>query len=171
MEDLKSIMNWISKEPCFDTSRLGLFGRSFGGVIALLCAAENPKTISAIVVQSPPFAFDLYSSGTPSHIKIEKGAFFFQKEKMSQAFVDQVKGLEMRAVMKRLHNIPLLHIGGGKDEVVPSEHAKKYESARKGSKAPTLFKTFPNADHILSDIADRQTALKESSKWFITHLV
>jgi alpha-beta hydrolase superfamily lysophospholipase len=171
VEDLKSMMKWASEEALFDTSRLGLFGRSFGGIISLLCAAENPKAVSALAVQSPPFAFDLYCKRGPSHIKIEKGDFFFQQEKMSQPFVDQVNRLEMASIMEQLHNIPFLHIGAGRDDVVPTEHAKKYERVRKETEAPTRFTILPDADHILSNISDRQTALKESSNWFIRHLV
>jgi len=170
VEDLKSIIKWVSEEALFDTSRLGLFGRSFGGVVSLLCAAENPKAISALAVQSPPFAFELYCINQPSHIKIEEGAFFFEQEKMSQAFVDQISRLKMTSIMEGLHSIPFLHIGAGKDNVVHPDHAKEYEGVRKETKAPTQFTLLPEADHNLSNISDRQTALKESSNWFITHL-
>jgi len=171
VEDLRSIFAWVSKEPVFDTSCLGLFGRSFGGVVSLLYAARNPKIVSALCVQSPPFAIDLYSDKSPPHVKLEKRDFFFDQEKMCQAFVDQLSKMEMAEVMKSLHEVPFLHIGGGNDDVVPSEHTKLYEKARKGAQAPTQFKMLPAADHILSNISDRRTVLKESTHWFIRHLV
>jgi len=170
-EDLEAVINWAGEQSAFDTSRIGLFGRSFGGVIALLYAAKNGRTVSAVGVQSPPFSFDLYSDKLPSHMWFERETLFFHGEPLSQAFIDQMDSLNMSEVMKRLHQTPLLHIGGGKDAVVPAEHTKAYENARAGAQAPTQFVTLPNADHALSNISDRQTALKETCDLFISRLL
>jgi fermentation-respiration switch protein FrsA (DUF1100 family) len=46
------VLDWIAREPALAGSRVGLFGESLGGSVALALAAERPA-IAAVVADSP----------------------------------------------------------------------------------------------------------------------
>jgi dipeptidyl aminopeptidase/acylaminoacyl peptidase len=52
-EDLFNVIHWLQAEPQSDTTRLGLWGSSFGGGIAAYVAGQDPR-VRAIHVQMAP---------------------------------------------------------------------------------------------------------------------
>ena len=68
MEDLFNVMHWVQAEPQSDTSRIGLWGTSFGGGIAAYVAGYDHR-VKALHAQAAPLelrALDPlgYSDGT-----------------------------------------------------------------------------------------------------------
>ena len=50
--DLRAALDWLAKRPDVDPRRLGLAGKSMGGVAAILAAADDPR-VRALVLDSP----------------------------------------------------------------------------------------------------------------------
>lgn len=46
VNDGQACFDWVCQQPCFDSCRVGLFGRSFGGGIAMLLAPVNAPVVS-----------------------------------------------------------------------------------------------------------------------------
>ena len=63
--------------------------------------------------------------------------------------------------------MPLLHIHGGKDEVVSAEHhIEIYKESREKETAKSTFIFLPEGDHWFTQAGDRKILLQETSKWF-----
>ena len=52
MQDIMAGITYLRRRPDTDTSRMGILGHSFGGSLALLVAAHEPR-VKAVVVFSP----------------------------------------------------------------------------------------------------------------------
>ena len=52
LQDARATLDWLRSRPGFRTCRLGLFGESLGGSVALALAAER-RDVSAVAVDSP----------------------------------------------------------------------------------------------------------------------
>src|SRR4029077_13928778 len=52
IEDADSALAWTARAPMFSGARVGLFGESLGGSVALTLAARHPE-VSAVVVDCP----------------------------------------------------------------------------------------------------------------------
>lgn len=61
--DTKSIYAYISKLPYVDVSRLGVYGHSMGGKLAVLFCSDKPN-IKAVCIFSAPVTFFATSYGT-----------------------------------------------------------------------------------------------------------
>jgi len=174
--DLQAVITWVDEQKEFDHARCGLFGRSFGGLIATLGAAQW-KCCKAIAVQSPPFNADSFSAGISKglmpHLKLseEKKTLFFEGEPLTPEFVEQLQAIDMGSILQSINHLPFLHISSGKDAIVDASHSALYQACRKKAQAPSRFVVLENADHGCSSYSDRQTALKEASDWFFNHLV
>jgi fermentation-respiration switch protein FrsA (DUF1100 family) len=48
LADASAALDWVRSEPALEGCRIGLFGESLGGAVALLLAAENPE-VTAVV--------------------------------------------------------------------------------------------------------------------------
>ncbi|AZF15606.1 MULTISPECIES: alpha/beta hydrolase [Pseudomonas] len=51
IEDIHAVVNWVSQQPSFDTSRIGLWGTSLGGCHVITVGAQNPL-VKCIISQT-----------------------------------------------------------------------------------------------------------------------
>ena len=176
LTDLQSVIKWVDEQREFDHSRCGLFGRSFGGLIAILGAVQW-KSCRTIAVQSPPFNADSFSAGISKgqmpHLKLneEKGILFFEGQPLTPEFVEQLQAIDMGSILQTINHLPFLHIASGKDTIVDASHADLYQAYREKAQAFSRFVILEDADHGCSNYSDRQTALKETTDWFVNHLL
>lgn len=170
ISDIQTCLEYLQKDSQIDSQRIGLFGRSLGGAIAIAAARKN-TFVKSLVLWAP-----VYNS-----VPWQKLWDSFQTQRLDEkqkhqiqnlpggipnlTFLKQFFQLSLENELKFLKEIPLLHIEGDQDTIVQSEHGQAYRLARKGLDN-TKFLTLPNSDHDFSDGADQEVAIKETSLWF-----
>ncbi len=120
--DLAAAIKYLHTRDDIEQDKIGLFGFSMGGAVALMVAAEFPE-IKAIVVESPYASLD----GIIKHIFSRQAAWNRFMVNLTiligRAFkVDLRKVSPLEAVKE--FKIPLLIIHSRQDEQIPFEHSK-----------------------------------------------
>lgn len=171
LSDALKALNYLQNDPSIDHDKIAIFGRSFGGVIAVL-AAHHHKQIKSMALWAPVFSGDQWKEQWEM-LKTAKLSDERKEEMMSIEgmkpgikFFQQLLALDLSAEMHALNGLPLLHIHGQKDTLVTTRHAEKYVDARQEAKAKSKFLLLSNTDHDFSHAAERASALEESVKWF-----
>jgi uncharacterized protein len=168
-------LDFLQNDPQIDPERLGLLGRSLGGVIAIL-TARHFQAIKSMVLWAPVFKSDPWrelwemfkSNKQPDRSKQEiLGSLPFRVPNVE--FLHQFFKLDLEKDLHELKHIPLLHIHGEKDQLVKIEHAKDYEKARIGLDN-TRFLTLPRSDHDFSDVQEQAVAIQETCQWYLQTL-
>jgi alpha/beta superfamily hydrolase len=164
-------LNWMKNNPMIDSSRIGIFGRSFGGAVALL-AADQFKEVKSLALWSPIFnasqweeQWELVESGVADKAKrIELMRINGQLPSMN--FYKQLFSLDLSQVIKRLNHLPLLHIHGIKDPIVNISHADLYVKSREDSQVHSKFIRLLHSDHDFTHPEEKAMAIEETCVWF-----
>ncbi len=53
VKDIRTLIDWIEKQPELDASRIYIRGESYGGLIALATALQEPRRIKAVIAEYP----------------------------------------------------------------------------------------------------------------------
>jgi uncharacterized protein len=161
--------------PSIDTTRMGLFGRSFGGAVGVM-AAQRFNKIKSIALWAPMFNandwMDKWKSlkeglMPPSQ---QKEAMRINGQQGSPHFFEQFFQIELDQPMHDLSTLPLLHIQGEKDDVINIHQAEYFEASRKKASGKSKFIRLPNGDHHFSGEEEQQIALNATIDWFTTTL-
>lgn len=175
ISDTLLCLDFLSRDPQIDTSRIGLFGRSLGGVIAILAASrfQSIKSLSlwAPVFKSDPWkllwnTFKAINPRDPSKLEIMR---HLPADAPNLTFLEEFFKIDIESELKSLQKIPLFHIHGVLDQVVKIEQAREYERVRNGL-PNTRFLQLPNTDHDFSDREEQTQAIQETCKWYKTTL-
>ncbi|MDP1880725.1 MAG: alpha/beta fold hydrolase [Parachlamydiaceae bacterium] len=170
VSDTLTCLEFLRNDSRFDSQRIGLLGRSLGGVIALL-SGRRFRAIKSFALWSPVFKSDpwkeLWSAYQSNQMDDNK------REKMRNIpgnipnvfFLKQFFDLNLEQELQELKDIPLLHIHGEKDEIVTIAHASHFKDARHGT-AQTRFVTLPNSGHDIIDPQEQEIAIHETVQWF-----
>jgi len=169
-------LDFLKQHPLIDPSRIGVFGRSFGGPIAVK-AATFTDNIKSLALWCPMFSgeqwldqWQLVQSGSVDEsMKLEM--MQVDSQQGSYEFFNQFFNINVCDDLKKLHAIPLLHVHGEIDTRVDLSHVDDYKKCRNGTKALSKFITLPNTDHDFSHINERSQALEETERWFVETLL
>lgn len=173
IDDTFKCLDFLSHDPQIDPTRLGLLGRSLGGVIAVL-TARRFEAIKSMVLWAPVFKSDpwrklwdtLKSSQTLNPREQEILRHLSAHANIpNKKFLDQFFKLNLEEELHKLKHIPLFHVQAMKDQTVDIEHRKAYEKARMGSDN-TRFLELPKSDHDFSDAQERAIAIQETCEWY-----
>jgi alpha/beta superfamily hydrolase len=171
ISDTLKCLDFLANDPQIDSSRLGLLGRSLGGVIAVL-AARRYQAIKSLALWAPVFRSDPWR---------ELWESFKSNQQLDQAkqdilrnlpanlpnleFLSQFFRLNLQDELEKIKHIPLLHIHGEQDRIVRIEHAKDFERVRTGVDN-TRFVQLPKSDHDFSDFGEQAIAIQETCQWY-----
>ena len=177
VSDVIEVVEFIKRgKYSLDASRIGLLGRSLGGMIATL-AASKLENIKCMTLWAPVFSAScwkpLFNALLSNQSK--ESALLTNLPKSipaipSRDFLAQFFKINLVPVVKSLEKIPLLHIHGIKDEFV------KYSQAADWQKACTNFcqKKFvalENSDHDFSVADERLIAVSHTVDWLTSNLL
>jgi dipeptidyl aminopeptidase/acylaminoacyl peptidase len=171
VSDALKALKYLEDDDEIDSKRLGIFGRSFGGVVGVLTASKY-LNIKSFVLWAPVFNGDQWRDnwellrGARLSPKISSEMMTINGQKPGLHFFEQLFSLDLTSPLAVLNSIPLLHIHGEKDELVSTSHATEFNKARNSAKAKSKFLLLPNTDHDFSNEDERVIALKESVDWF-----
>ena len=153
MLDLKAAWDTLTRQAWIDAQRIGLFGSSFGGTVALAVAARN--THGAVVTLAAPLNSRplMELAGTPAAQSIPS-TFFTPRHEFD--------------LTPRIPTVThLLTCHGKADEIVPVAHARKIHGLAGKPKELLLF---PKGDHRISTASHREMLLRQTVSWFDRHL-
>ena len=168
--DAMVALEFLRKHPAIDNKRIGLFGRSVGGTVALMTA--NRSNVSSLATWAPLFDGEQWQERWHSmhapHVTEEErlASMRVNGQVPGRDFFIQLFSMDMRTLLKPLEHLPMLHIHGEKDQMVAVEHAIRFEKARKIAKGDTLFLRLPESDHDFSHPKEQQQALEQTCHWF-----
>lgn len=157
IEDLNSALKFVR---CRMDS-VGLLGRSLGGSLAILKAAEN-RWIRAVVAWSTPANLEEIFRGMK---KIGNEWFEYHGLKVKTEFLDDLQAYDVIEATRKVQHLMIIH--GSLDEQVSSKHAEDlYENAAE----PKMLKIIEGANHRFTDDNHRREAVELSLNWFKRHL-
>lgn len=147
--DTRAVLKALEERP--GGRRVGLFGSSMGGYVALFMAVDPAygNRIEATVALASPANLDDLSSAPDGIDRMH-------------AFAEEYRGGGYRAVPVGQRNVLLLH--GAADEVVPVSHA---EAIWQGLAEPRAKHIFDTADHRFSNTVDLDAGMNEAADWFL----
>ncbi|MCG3216153.1 MAG: prolyl oligopeptidase family serine peptidase [Candidatus Heimdallarchaeota archaeon] len=127
-ENINKIISYLSKHPKIDSSRIGLFGESFGGAMALSHATRD-KRIRCLAIRSP-----VYDTEKIPRLKIFEGlAQLWQRDKqMRIRYVNLKKEFQQQSKLYNpmklapLLQVPIRVITGDKDEILSEKQIQKF---------------------------------------------
>jgi len=170
VNDALVCLKFLTEDSRIDPVRIGLLGRSFGGLVSLL-AARRLGGVKGLALWAPVFDSTPWKPLWESFRLNQLNAS--QKQEVlnlpggipNVAFLMQFFKLDMKDAIANLKHVPILHIQADRDQIVKDEHAEAYKQARLGP-METRFVRLPNSDHDFSDFTDQQTAIQETCQWF-----
>lgn len=159
-------LEFLCEQKEIDCNRIGIFGRSLGGMIAILAAATF-QNIKSICLWAPLFSADSFekewkfvrSTG-------KKEPLVMNGQAVSDQFLKELFSTRLEEQLECVKNIPFMHVNAEKDSVVTAEQKQKYQKCRSTAPALTEFIFFPNSDHEFSNHEERFLALQETVSWF-----
>jgi dipeptidyl aminopeptidase/acylaminoacyl peptidase len=175
VSDAVVALNYLRNRPDVDPSRIGLFGRSVGGTVALM-AAKRAGPIKTIATWAPLFDGDQWQSQWKQlHAPEVSEADRWEMMKINGQvpgvnFFNELFAMRMDEHLEDLAHVPMLHIHGDQDDVVTPRHAERYVAARQSVEGKNKFIRLPESDHDFSHTEEQLKALDETAHWFSTTL-
>lgn len=173
VSDARVALEWLQKAPGINPDKIGIFGRSLGGTVAVIAASQF-ENIKSIALWAPVFSGDQWveawkSLELSSHPNQHEDLRTINGQVVGIPFYEELFAMKMEDNLKKLENIPLLHIHGLKDSIVYPIQADWYQKARNGS--PSLFFLYDKSDHDFTFMPERKKAIQETSLWFLKTLL
>lgn len=169
-------LRFLSTFPGIDPKRIGILGNSFGGAVAVLAASQVPE-VRSIALLAALF------SGRPWHAKWEalmgNGPTESAQQELSRILEGEAPGseffrslfrMDLAPALKKLNQIPMLHISSERDEKIGMDHLEGYQRARKETSVLTRWLRLHHSDHVFSDSVERFMVIEEVGEWFIATL-
>ncbi|HEY7913635.1 MAG TPA: alpha/beta fold hydrolase [Blastocatellia bacterium] len=187
VEDITSAINFITGEPGVDSSRIGLWGTSYGGGHVLYVAANDPR-VKCIVSQ----VASMDSGKMAEHQSYKGGLKRVQSEEIQRARgeaglspvpqgVDQFANLRGTPYVSKMIKyrpvefapklkIPILIIDAEKEELfnIKEHGALVYERVK--NNVPARYEVLPGITHYGVYTTARKQATDMAIEWYTKHL-
>lgn len=146
--------------------KFGLFGSSFGGAIAILAAEQRKESFHSLALWAPLASGMLWAQDF-MHNKPESIALkSYKGVHISKGFQKAFSELHAEKSLEKLHDLPLMHLQGEKDEVISIKHQEAFKMAREKAHAKSVFVIYPEAKHRLGSSQDLKEVLERLTLWF-----
>lgn len=174
ISDTLKCLEFLSNDSKIDASRIGILGRSLGGVITILTVRRFPK-IKSLALWAPVFKSDPWKALWEA---FKSNQLNLSHEQMIRALPANVPNVEfltqffkfnLNHELPELKHIPILLLHGSQDQLVTVEHAQAFEKAREGIEH-SRFIYLPKGDHDFSDSEEQKIVIEETVKWFVNTL-
>lgn len=170
VSDALTCLKFLADDVQIDHSRIGILGRSLGGVVSIL-TAKRYQNIKSLVLWAPVFNSNhwkaLWDSFQSNRLDTS------QKQEVQSlpagipnaCFLKEFFQLKLQEELSYLKEVPLLHIHAEQDVVVSGEHEQAYRQERHLLENSRFIK-LANSDHDFSHFPDQDLAIKETCEWF-----
>lgn len=176
VSDALTALEYLKTLPFVDSDRIAIFGRSFGGVVAIM-AAKHFGSIKSVALWAPVFGCEQWKErwqkahSAPMDSSQRENLLDIEGLRPGYPFLQQLFSLKLNDSLQDLASVPLFHIHGEKDSMVDLSHAHKFKEARNKATGKSLFKLLPSSDHDFSDSKERQVAIADTAEWFCKTLM
>ncbi len=177
LEDARIAANFLLSHNAVDPNRFGVLGKSFGGGIATLLAADIPQT-KAVALIAPFFDAAPWNPLIQGKVH-KKGELAFDEESHNISFAGhllnkqclaEILSLNLRDPLAKLAHVPFLLVQGEQDKILDMYHYEQYLSCRNESMAKTDILTLPASDHEFSHFQERELLISTTVNWFLSQL-
>jgi uncharacterized protein len=174
VDDAIRLLEFMAEDPLIDSARIGIFGRSLGGAIALL-AGKSYQKIKSFVLWAPVFNgeqwLDLWKKlrQNPSDLVVKEEMQRIPGEVPNEFFLKQLFALNVAEALEFFRSRSLLHIHGALDRVVNRSHSENYQKVCQDFSG-AKFLMLPHSSHDFALSPDRSIAEKETVDWFSSTL-
>lgn len=179
VQDALLALDFLAEHPLIDATKLGIFGRSLGGAIAVIAANRYQTTKSsaspislclalwAPLFSAQPFAKSWTKPWANELLLLKKGTpIIVNGQQVGLPFLKDLLEMKLETELFSLKDLPLLHIHGENDKIIGAEQAQNYRACREDASADTLFLSLPKSDHDFSDCEERNEATVKTVAWF-----
>ncbi len=151
-------VDWLRSQPFIDADKIGIFGWSYGGYVALMAASQYPGDFAASVAVAPVTDWSLYDTHYTER-------YLGHPEKAQEAY-------EKANVLTYADEIqdPLLLIHGMADDNVLFTHSTVLMQALQEQTIEFDLMTYPGEKHAISGKSQRLHAYQTISNFFKRHL-
>lgn len=171
VSDALIALDYLRRQKGVDQQRIGIFGRSLGGLVAVLTAGCDQK-IKTMGLWAPIFSGRQWVEKW--NLLHSAQLDFSSKQELMTVdgqipgydFYKQFFALNTEESVARLSGLPLLLIHGTIDNVVTLDHSEQYLQVRLKGKGETKFIELPASDHDFTHMEERRVALDETCSWF-----
>lgn len=171
VSDALMALDYLRQQPGVDHQRIGIFGRSLGGLVAVLTASSDQR-IKTMGLWAPIFSsrqwvekWNLLHS-TPMDLSSKQELMTVDGQIPGYDFYKQFFALNTEESVASLNGMPLLLIHGTMDSVVTLDHTEQYLQVRLKGKGETKFIELPCSDHDFTHMEERRVAMDETCSWF-----
>lgn len=171
VSDTLKAIDFMTQDEQVDPTRICLFGRSLGSVVAMQAAAKH-QNIKSIALWAPIYSTtfwkDLWhASQKDTQTESEKKEFSrFGHNIPNKTFLAQFFNVDIGVELRKLSEIPLLLIHGEKDAIVKIDQSELYLKARQEMKGATSFLRLANTEHDFSHKDEQKVAIIKTCDWF-----
>ncbi len=175
VSDSVSVLESIESIEGINCERIGLFGASLGGAIAVFAAARFAK-VNALALWAPVASGELWYRDFlmrhPEyvHVNPSQALSSYRGIQLSDAFRDEFKQMYAYKTAGELNDVPLLVMQGEKDETVSINHLEAFRQSCATCESPVRFVKYPDGEHSLGFSSDFNGALEETKQWFEDYL-
>ena len=142
LADLLDVLEHVKALPQIDEQRIWLFGRSQGGLVSAMAAAQCPETVKGLILLYPAFNLpDMIRNGWPDPAQVPEETEILGAV-VGRKYYDDLISLDP-AELQRAYGGPVLIIQGQKDTTVPPQTAE--DAARRYAQCTLL--RLPEAQH------------------------
>lgn len=164
-------IKYLHSLPWVDKNRIGIFGRSIGGTVAIITAGQSPY-VKSLGVWAPLYDGHqwrdkwslLHSPELSEEHKMEM--MRVEGQLPGKQFFYELFGIEMEPLLDKINTLPMLHIHGEIDAIITLAHAEKFKEYRGRAKGANNFILLPQGDHDFSNPKEQQKALMATCEWF-----
>ena len=164
VSDALKAIHFLQEQPDIDRDRLGLFGRSLGGLIAVLAAAANGP-VHSIALWAPIYDGEQWMERWRVRDPNDP-LMVIDGQTVGLPLFEELFALNMKEKLAKIPHIPLLHVHGLKDQIVALSQADNYQRDRRQATAETEFIRLPRSDHEFSHIEERASLIQTTLAWF-----
>lgn len=170
-----AVLEAIEDMEGIDAERIGLFGASLGGAIAVLAAARTQKA-KAVVLWAPVASGELWFRDFlmhhPEYLHVDPSKILstYRGIQLNDAFRNEFKNMHACKACRELIDAAVLVMQSEKDETVSIAHLEAFRQACAGLDSPTRFVRYPDGEHSLGFSPDFPAVLEETKQWFEQYL-
>jgi dipeptidyl aminopeptidase/acylaminoacyl peptidase len=176
----KAIVDWVADRPEIDSSRIGLFGNSFGSFTSTVIASNEPRIKACAVnaVCHEPGFHTLLETSSPTY---KKRMMYYAGYDSEAEFDVFAKSLTWEGHVEKME-CPYLCVAGEAEELSPLEHTERlltamparkrfviYQESRHAVAGVSSVNLGPNPPTMIADwMADRLAGRPfESEMWYV----
>ncbi|USN98197.1 MAG: alpha/beta fold hydrolase [Phycisphaeraceae bacterium] len=131
IHDAEAAVDYVMQRPDVDPDRVGIYGLSLGGTIALAAAADDERVAAVCSIAT----FSTWKGVTGDYLPVI-GPWLTRP------------GYDAVDSVAKLGDRPLLLLHGTKDPIVSPRHAPIIEAAARDAGVNVTFKSIEGADHV-----------------------